>query len=519
MKTAAIYCRVSTEDQEREGTSLQSQQEACATKAKGLGYEVPVENIFRESWTGSTMDRPKLDEVRSLINQRLTDCLICYSTDRLARNPIHIAIIAEECEKHSVELIFVTEPLDRSPEGALIRYVKGYAAQIEREKIRERTLRGKREKARQGKLATGGRCLFGYDIADGKRAVKPAEAELVKQIFEWFASQRYTLYRAANELNKAQTPAPRGAKWTEHTIYRLLINPAYKGVTYAFRYKVVEPKHPKIGLRRYAKTTHQFRDSKEWIEVPGATPPIIDTSTWDLAQQQLSLNRVKSPRNRKHQYLFINGRFRCGICGRAMIGSCKKKPKGDWLFYRCVSNVKSNYYEKCPQHSIAASTAESLVWDEVAKVLKNPSLVMEELSSQRNEGVQAITEVDRMLVEERLRQASREEQRYLRLYGQGKLDEHLLLAETQRIRREKETLQAKLAEFEAQQKAFQEADVRLEKMPEVLAMLSECLCNFYYCRRQTSIDVLEVKVTLHPDRVMHINGSIPQEVQLSSANS
>jgi site-specific DNA recombinase len=202
-----------------------------------------------------------------------------------------------------------------------------------------------------------------------------------------------------------------------------------------------------------------------------------------------------------------------------MIGSCKKKPKGDWLFYRCVSNVKSNYYEKCPQHSIAASTAESLVWDEIAKVLKNPSLVMEELSSQRNEGVQAITEVDRMLVEERLRQASREEQCYLRLYGQGKLDEHLLLAETQRIRREKETLQAKLAEFEAQQKAFQAADARLEKMPEVLAMLAERLDNADYGLKQTTMDVLEVKVTLHPDRVMHINGSIPQEVQLSSANS
>ena len=57
---AAIYCRVSTEDQERDGTSLQSQLEACVTKAKELSCEVPAENIFKESWTGSTMDRPKL---------------------------------------------------------------------------------------------------------------------------------------------------------------------------------------------------------------------------------------------------------------------------------------------------------------------------------------------------------------------------------------------------------------------------------------------------------------------------
>ena len=74
-------------------------------------------------------------------------------------------------------------------------------------------------------------------------------------------------------------------------------------------------------------------------------------------------------------------------------------------------------------------------------------------------------------------------------------------------------------DYEEQQKAFQEADVRLGKMPEVLAMLAERLDNADYGLKQTAMDVLEVKVTLHLDRVIHINGSIPQEVQLSSANS
>lgn len=52
MKTATIYCRVSTEDPEREGTSLESQMEACLNKARDLGTEPPtkeqIENIRRK---------------------------------------------------------------------------------------------------------------------------------------------------------------------------------------------------------------------------------------------------------------------------------------------------------------------------------------------------------------------------------------------------------------------------------------------------------------------------------------
>ncbi|GAJ07117.1 unnamed protein product, partial [marine sediment metagenome] len=142
---AAIYCRVSTEEQEREGTSLESQREACLEKAHELGYEVPRDYLYSEAWTGTDTDRPKLNKLREDIKQQAINTLICYSTDRLARNPIHIAIIAEECQKKDIELIFVSEPLDNSPEGQLIRYVKGYAAQIEHEKIRERTMRGKKQ--------------------------------------------------------------------------------------------------------------------------------------------------------------------------------------------------------------------------------------------------------------------------------------------------------------------------------------------------------------------------------------
>ncbi len=132
---AAIYCRVSTEDQEREGTSLQSQREACQNKARELGYEVPEEFIILETYSGLTLDRPKLPQLRQWVRDKEVDAVIGYTLDRLSRDPVHFIIVQEEMEKACVKLTLVTETVDSSDLGRLITYIRGYAAKLEAEKI------------------------------------------------------------------------------------------------------------------------------------------------------------------------------------------------------------------------------------------------------------------------------------------------------------------------------------------------------------------------------------------------
>ena len=67
---AAIYCRVSTEDQEREGTSLQSQLEACKKLAQERDYEVLEEFIAIETYSGLSLERPKLNELREWVRNK-----------------------------------------------------------------------------------------------------------------------------------------------------------------------------------------------------------------------------------------------------------------------------------------------------------------------------------------------------------------------------------------------------------------------------------------------------------------
>ena len=91
----AIYCRVSTEDQEREGTSLDSQRQACLAKASEEGYEVPASLIFVETYSGLSLDRPELTRLRTLTRDNPVAALIAYSPDRLCRNGEDILTLAK----------------------------------------------------------------------------------------------------------------------------------------------------------------------------------------------------------------------------------------------------------------------------------------------------------------------------------------------------------------------------------------------------------------------------------------
>ena len=95
---SAIYCRVSTDNQEREGTSLDSQREACLLKAESLGYQVPPDNIILEAFSGATLERPKLIELREWIRNQEVDAVVAYALDRLSRDPVDFIILQDEIE-------------------------------------------------------------------------------------------------------------------------------------------------------------------------------------------------------------------------------------------------------------------------------------------------------------------------------------------------------------------------------------------------------------------------------------
>ena len=126
---------------------------------------------------------------------------MAYAIDRLSRDPVHLGVILSEAEHQGVQVECVTEPLDDTPEGQLLRYIRGYAAKVELEKIRERNLRGKHACVRNGKIHGHGIERYGYRrdkelddhgklVKNGKRSPYEPEAVSVHQIFQWYAEEK-----------------------------------------------------------------------------------------------------------------------------------------------------------------------------------------------------------------------------------------------------------------------------------------------------------------------------------------
>jgi len=145
---ALVYSRVSTDAQEQDGTSLVTQERECVEYARAKGWAV-VECI-NDTASGSHLDRPGIERVRQLLSQGFVDVVLAYAVDRLSRNQIHIAVLLADIEKVGATLEFVTEDFEDTPVGRLILNVRGFAAEVEREKIAERTMRGKLERAGLG---------------------------------------------------------------------------------------------------------------------------------------------------------------------------------------------------------------------------------------------------------------------------------------------------------------------------------------------------------------------------------
>ena len=78
---------------------------------------------FSETYSGLSLERPELDKLRELVRAESIDIIVCYSLDRLSRDPGHGVIITQELEKHSVKLETVTEDVDNTELGKLISYI------------------------------------------------------------------------------------------------------------------------------------------------------------------------------------------------------------------------------------------------------------------------------------------------------------------------------------------------------------------------------------------------------------
>lgn len=162
MKMAAIYARVSTDQQKQEHT-IDSQTQALIAFAQGAGYSVPAEWVFEDvGYSGATLVRPGLEQVRDLAAEGQIQALLALSPDRLSRKYAYQVLLTEELARGGVETVFIKAPTAKTPEDHLLLQFQGMISEYERAQILERSRRGKRHRAKLGEVSVLGQAPYGY---------------------------------------------------------------------------------------------------------------------------------------------------------------------------------------------------------------------------------------------------------------------------------------------------------------------------------------------------------------------
>jgi site-specific DNA recombinase len=386
---SALYARVSS-DEQTQGYSLETQIQRMQEYAKRNGLNVA--HTFVEDFSGMYLDRPELEKLLALVEQREVEAVVCYSADRFTRVPGHGDILRSKLKRAGVALHYVSRGLvdTSTPIGEFLATMEDGGSRLWRDLFLESARRGREGKIAEGRFPGMGALSYGYR-KEGKRremhlVVHEEEAEVVRLVFRLYVRDDLSAMEISNRLQELRIMTPARGKhvrqenpygWSNSTVTKMLRNTMYSGVFYANRFREVTPdpaKHKPMTKRKRTKN-NVLRPREEWI--PISVPAIVEDDVWKAAQEKLDDGRRKHLASRgKFQYL-MSGRMTCGVCHRAMVGRSHRWRDTYYLYYGCGHNDKKLY--PCNARRVRAEVVEGHIWDYVTQLLLYPEATLNAL--------------------------------------------------------------------------------------------------------------------------------------------
>jgi len=219
---AVGYVRVSTDEQARDGVSLEAQH--ARIRAYAEAKELKLSEILSDQgYSGKNLKRPALQELLTRCERREVGAVIVLKLDRLTRQTRHLLSMVDDIFlAKDIELHSVSESLDTStPHGRFVLTLFGGLAQMERELIAERTRAALAYKRENGQPTSHAPLGFKANGSRERMQPVPEELETVRQILEWWRCG--TSYAAiARTLNAEGARTKRGGRWHHTTISRVV---------------------------------------------------------------------------------------------------------------------------------------------------------------------------------------------------------------------------------------------------------------------------------------------------------
>ena len=313
-KNAGIYCRVSTEDQAREGYSLPEQQEKLKDLCKFRDYN--IYNIYEDAGiSAKDMDhRPSFQKMLDDVKNGNINVIVAYKLDRLTRSVRDLEVLISELEKYDCSLECAMDDINTSTaNGRFFVRMLTVLSQLEIERVSERTKFGMVGAIKDGHIPV--RKTLGFMRDNKKLIINPAESEIVERIFDLYLKGKS--YQAiANTFNEEKVL---NKKWYDTTIQKILGNPLYKGDFIS-------------GARTGNPVLYE-----------NVVEPIISKKLWEDCQEQAR----KNTRNytRRNDYIFFQ-KIICPHCKRIMACKAPGGKKKKYIYYQCndcKTSIREDY--------------------------------------------------------------------------------------------------------------------------------------------------------------------------------
>lgn len=352
-KRVFIYVRVSTQEQAKEGYSIDEQIKRLKKYCEA--HDWIIVKIYTDAgYSGGNTDRPALQDMIKDIEDGKGDAVVVYKLDRLSRSQKDtLELIEDYFLGNNVDFVSMNEKFDTAtPFGRAMIGILAVFAQLEREQIKERMAMGREGRAKEGKYHGGSTIPIGYDYVDSELVINEYEAMQVKELFELYASGMQM--RKIEELFIEKGYSHHFGKWQASSMRKLLKNPLY------------------IGKLRYGNEVYD-----------GIHTPIVDLKTFEKANRILDERaEVYCSHNRRNTgSTYLGGMLKCKHCGgKYGVNRCVSRGK-PFNYYSCYSRRKQCRSmikdPNCKNKTWKMEALDNLVFEEIRKLSLDPNYIHE----------------------------------------------------------------------------------------------------------------------------------------------
>lgn len=473
-----FYARVSSES-DAQLNSLDNQTKYYVDFIKNNKSWTYIEGYVDEGISAATTkNREDFHRMIDDAHKDKFDLIITKEITRFARNTLDSITYTRKLLNYGVGVFFQNDNINTYDEDSELRLtIMSGIAQDELRKLSSRVKFGHQQAIKKG-VVLGNSRIFGYVKNNGRLMIDDREAQMVRELFELYATDNYSMKQIENIFWNKGYRNLNGNKISHSTMSNMISNPKYKGYYVGNKVKIVD----------IFTKEQKFLPPEEWVmfkdETGEIVPAIVDEDVWNRANeilQRRSLD-VKSRQNKCNHDNLLTGKLFCTHCGKAYYrkdATYKGTTTSRWV---CSGKIKNGAHT-CPSFAIKEDEINQVILSAIKSTSKSVDKYIDKYISLFKESKNKNSTFDITKYQNIIYNAEKKANKLLEYNVDGKLSDSDFLRLNEQCTLEIEEAKAKISELVTLEEQQSQLQQRLMEIKSVLKKM---------CKDD---DIKEVKLT------------------------